>query len=164
MVLNPPLFLYKTVINHRKYNPLVKIISKYIFYALLLVSFLLVQADLKETPQYIALVIFFITFSLKLLNQKTFFKIAYFIFMLVLFHAFAFHIVRIIYPSKSLTESHVGMDISGVYVAILSSIIAVILTVINFNNNKNSSLRIEKHLVIATSLSSSVIFIYFELL
>jgi hypothetical protein len=72
-------------------------------------------------------------------------------------------------PSRGLVEINgrmvrIGMDMSGVVVGFVCFIIALIFAIAHFVNNSKKSIKPENHLAIATLISSSVIFIYYELL
>lgn len=96
-----------------------------------------------------------------------------FILIMIFTYCFIFQSIYIFWnwinPNRGLIEvngkmAHVGMDLSGIPIGIVSLIIALIVSIFNFNKNKDNSIKIERHLAIATIISSSLIFIYFELI
>jgi hypothetical protein len=148
-------------------------ISKSILYGILLISFLIIQTRLKEMPQIAVISIAITMVLLNRLEQIVMFRVFNFILLLIFIFCFVFQSIYLlrdwVEPNRGISDVngkmvHIGMDISGIFVGFFSFIIATIGTVVNLNNNKYQSIKIENYLAIATLISSSLIFIYFELI
>ncbi|AEA42156.1 hypothetical protein [Fluviicola taffensis] len=131
------------------------------------------QTHLKEMPQLVVISIAIIILILSKLEGSVLFRAFNFILLMIFTYCFVFQSIYLLWnwinPNRGLTELdgkmvHVGMDLSGIPIGLVSLIIAVIVSIINLKNNKGNSIKIERYLAIATIISSSLIFIYFELI
>lgn len=150
---------------------MIKDVSKYIFYGILMISYLIMQTHLKEMPQLIVISIAIILLILSKLKMNALFRASNFILILIFTYCFVFQSIFLLWnwinPSRGLTEIdgkmvHI-MDLSGIPIGFFSLIIAVIVSIINLKSNKKNSMKIERYLAITTIISSSLLFIYFEL-
>lgn len=147
-------------------------ISKYIFYGIILISYLIMQTHLKEMPQLVVLSIATIMISIG--SEKVFlFRAFNFVLLMIFTFCLVFQSIYFVWnwinPNRGLTKIdgkmvQLGMDLSGIPIGVLSLIISLIVAIINLNINKKNTLKVERQLAIVTIITSSMIFIYFELI
>ncbi len=131
------------------------------------------QANLKEMPQLVVLAIAAVIVVLNHYKLKLIFRLFSSVLLGVFFFSLIFQTYYLILnwadPDRGLVEIEggmvrVGMDMSGIVVGFVCSLIALIYAISHFVNNKGKTIQPENHLAIATLISSSVVFVYFELL
>jgi hypothetical protein len=130
------------------------------------------QTHLKEMPQLVVLSIATIMISIG--SEKVFlFRAFNFVLLMIFTFCLVFQSIYFVWnwinPNRGLTKIdgkmvQLGMDLSGIPIGVLSLIISLIVAIINLNINKKNTLKVERQLAIVTIITSSMIFIYFELI
>lgn len=145
---------------------------RYIFYAIILIAYLIFQTGLKEKPQIWLLTVAGAMILLYHLKRNIIFRFFNLVLITVLMWSFVFQIFYFLWdwinPNRGqiMVDGRMErvMDMSGLFVGGLSFAIALIFALVNWNINKKKSIQPEYHLAIATFLLSGGIFAYFELL
>ncbi|MDG1334071.1 MAG: hypothetical protein P8P74_17175 [Crocinitomicaceae bacterium] len=147
-------------------------IYKYIFYSIILIAYLIFQTGLKEEPQTGVLYIAVAVILFYHLKQNLLFRIFNFVLITALTWSFVFQVSNFLWdwinPNRGqiMVDGRVEtvMDMSGIFVAGLSFVIALICAIMNWRNIQRKTIQPEYHLAMATLIASGIVFIYFEVL